>query len=393
MRKILLLAAFAAFVPVAHAQYYNYTPTQYGTPYTTTPYATTPYQTSTYTATPYGGSQQFVMDLSVGSRGQDVTDMQTWLIAHGFDISSISSGATAPGYFGVQTKTALQAFQRSVGLPDSGIFGPATRERMRSGYTTASPIPNYGNGNAYPCGTYYNGYVTPCSNSYSPNPVINGIDGPVSLLVGQSGTWNIRTSTSDNGTLTYTINWGDNSPTSYTTNTGSTLYTQGTSFTHSYNNPGTYSVQVTVRNLNGYIAQSSLTVQVQGTGNNAGSFQVTSPNGGENWQRGSIQTIRWTSPYYFQSTSVDIKLLRFNACNTQICPTIAYAPYIIASNVSVNQNYYSWNVGNVIPDVQGSSSLVSVPEGQYSIQICQRGTNVCDSSDGTFTIYSSQYYR
>jgi peptidoglycan hydrolase-like protein with peptidoglycan-binding domain len=71
-------------------------------------------------------SVTFTRDLTMGSRGADVTSLQTWLIGKGF---SIPAGAT--GYFGAQTRAALAAFQAANGIaPAAGYFGPITRGRI-----------------------------------------------------------------------------------------------------------------------------------------------------------------------------------------------------------------------------------------------------------------------
>ena len=71
-------------------------------------------------------SVTFSKDLTLGSKGTDVTALQTWLAGKGF---SIAAGAT--GYFGAQTKAALAAYQASAGIsPASGYFGPITRAKV-----------------------------------------------------------------------------------------------------------------------------------------------------------------------------------------------------------------------------------------------------------------------
>ncbi len=211
----------------------------------------------------------FNSDLTLGSSGLDVVALQSWLINNGYSIPSVSSGMTAKGYFGEQTRGALISYQRSIGLPAYGFFGPMTRQ-------------------------YFN--------------------------------------RSDN------------------------------------NN------------------------------NNAASFRITSPNGGESWQIGTSHNITWTSPYFFRATYVDIKLQPSNACTSGTYCTMLYRmPYTIATGIPINQNSYSWNVGNVQsftpPVVAGGAvpypSTPITPAGQYTIQICQTGTSVCTSSQSTFTIYSN----
>lgn len=80
----------------------------------------------------------FTRNLTVGSTGTDVAELQTWLISKGFSIPSISSGAATTGYFGQQTKMAVAAYQASVGLPNQGFFGPLTMAKIAMGGTVVS---------------------------------------------------------------------------------------------------------------------------------------------------------------------------------------------------------------------------------------------------------------
>ncbi|MFA6458780.1 MAG: peptidoglycan-binding domain-containing protein [Candidatus Paceibacterota bacterium] len=75
----------------------------------------------------------FNTNLTVGSRGADVVALQTWLVANGFSIPAIESGAAAKGYFGSQTKTAVMQYQASRGIPNTGFVGPLTRGALNAG--------------------------------------------------------------------------------------------------------------------------------------------------------------------------------------------------------------------------------------------------------------------
>ena len=88
-----------------------------------TPNTTTVVSTNTNSCTDY----TFTTNLSVGSRSKDVVALQIFLIAQGFNIRSVSSGAASKGYFGTQTASVLAQYQKSVGLPVTGKFDPATR--------------------------------------------------------------------------------------------------------------------------------------------------------------------------------------------------------------------------------------------------------------------------
>jgi hypothetical protein len=91
-------------------------------------------------AAPAKAADMFTMDLTVGSMGADVTALQTWLIAQGY---SIPAGAT--GYFGMQTKAAVAAYQAAKGIvPAVGYFGPKTRASVNAGAGGVGPV--VGNG-------------------------------------------------------------------------------------------------------------------------------------------------------------------------------------------------------------------------------------------------------
>lgn len=90
--------------------------------------------TTTASATSTGGqvlgaaAYNFTKNLTVGSRGDDVTALQQFLIADGY---SIPAGAT--GYFGSQTKTAVIAYQKANNLPTTGYVGPLTLALLNKG--------------------------------------------------------------------------------------------------------------------------------------------------------------------------------------------------------------------------------------------------------------------
>lgn len=111
-------------------------------------------------------------NLSVGSTGADVSALQSLLISKGFDIKAISSGAVAPGYFGSQTKSAVMAYQASVGVPNTGFVGPLTRGVLNG--TSASAPVAMGCPVGYTCTANPGTVVTPVTPSAV---VMDGTDG------------------------------------------------------------------------------------------------------------------------------------------------------------------------------------------------------------------------
>jgi hypothetical protein len=75
--------------------------------------------------------------LKIGSKDEEVKLLQQYLIAQGFLV--MPSGVSL-GYFGQVTRTALQAYQTSVGLSAVGELGPKTRAAILSGgHAQAAP--------------------------------------------------------------------------------------------------------------------------------------------------------------------------------------------------------------------------------------------------------------
>ena len=74
-------------------------------------------------------SYRFTQDLTLGSKGGDVTALQQILVNGGY--LSMPAG-TAYGYFGALTKTAVTAWQKAVGVSATGYFGPKSRAALAS---------------------------------------------------------------------------------------------------------------------------------------------------------------------------------------------------------------------------------------------------------------------
>jgi hypothetical protein len=92
---------------------------------------------TTATATT-GTSYNFTSDLTIGSKGAQVTALQQFLIAQG-DLTGVSAPTA---YFGTLTQSALAKFQKANGIsPSTGYFGPISRAyiaKMNTGTTTTT---------------------------------------------------------------------------------------------------------------------------------------------------------------------------------------------------------------------------------------------------------------
>jgi len=79
-------------------------------------------------------SYNFAKNLTVGSRGDDVKQLQSILIAGGY-----LKLATPTDWFGPMTKAAVIAWQKAVGItPTSGYVGPLSRAKLNGSSTTGS---------------------------------------------------------------------------------------------------------------------------------------------------------------------------------------------------------------------------------------------------------------
>lgn len=151
-------------------------------------------------------------NLTVGSKGEEVSALQQYLIDEGL---LASDGPT--GYFGQQTKKAVMEWQKAHNvIPPNGYFGPIARAVLAS-----------------------------LCSSDNGKVVISNVAGPDSLSVGQPGNWTFSLKAPNNAHIVYNIAWGDE-----TAEAGDRNYTQNISFSHSYAKAGTYPVSFRVHDQN-----------------------------------------------------------------------------------------------------------------------------------------------
>lgn len=313
----------------------------------------------------------FNTNLGVGSSGVEVAALAQVLSRESLGLDYNTGMNSIPSYsYDEKVASAVSAFQQKYA---SEILSPLGL-RYGTGYVGRSTRAKLNK--LYGCG-YVNGSGV----------VISGVSGPTSLSVGQTGTWSVSAKDSLAGTLSYSVNWGDDSQVVG----GMTammnppkLFTQESSFTHSYSIAGNYKVTFTVQNSTGQSAQSSITVNVGASSD--GTITVISPNGGEIWYRGNTNRISWVA----SGGPVDINLVPYYPpCTGTVCPMYAYrAPYTLAK--SVTGSYFDWQGQAWAPM---GAMPVYITDGQYTVEVCKADSSICDSSDAPFrfqTIYTAQ---
>ncbi len=413
----------------------------------------------------------FNTNLRIGDRGRGVDALAKALEKEGFVLPDYAaSGIDGSIDFGEFVASAVTEFQekyRSEILTPNGLrrgtgfVGPATRAKLNA---------------LYGCGV-----VQPPVRTGA--PVITGLDAPTTLAVGQQGTWTVRAYDPENGNLSYSVVWGDEvHATQGFSATPAPAVVQSATFTHVYNQAGTYTPTFLVTDNTGLSARTSASVRVGGGGTNVseqvkcvfngattsqecgasdttrggirfgcsgvgscvanvegiagtqlewksscGGYAYTtidgqtewanfscgvttqpitvwSPNGGERWVKGTQQTIKWqdntTNPpcpvgmvcTQNEPRLYDIKLAPYYPPCVVGSPCVIPpygAPYTIA--IGIDRSSYNWRVGDVLQPTTpygAPSPTISLADGPYTIQVCQSGTNTCDSSDSHFRITS-----
>src|SRR3990167_6291518 len=101
---------------------------------------------------------------------------------------------------------------------------------------------------------------------------ISGVSGPTSIAVGQQGTWSITTNAPANTYVSVSVRWGDENTYPYAAANASMQVYQQNTFTHTYQQAGTYTITFTVTDSYGRTQTATATVQVTGGGSQSGAL-------------------------------------------------------------------------------------------------------------------------
>ncbi len=352
-----------------------------------------------------GWCHDFSTNLRMENSGTEVAALKTALRKENFDPKDESRNEYEE-WFGESTAAAVSGFQQKyadeiltpLGFKyGTGYVGKTTRAKLNKLYgcgivPTPTPVPTPVCNVSITCVSGYAVYDTgekdsngcPIKRCIPPTqnqpPVISGVSGPTTLKVNETGTWTIKASDPEQGVLIYQVFWGDEAVGASAQLSMPLTYTQTATFTHSYAWAGVYNPTFQVTDNQGLLAKTSISVNVgETTITPTPSITVLSPNGGEGWTAGTVQTIKWNNNLVSipeQSITFDIFLASYCAPG-RVC--IALAPYTIAKAVSGLT--YNWNVGSVVGG--------SAPAGSYLVKVCQSGTTNCDQGDAPFSILAA----
>lgn len=337
---------------------------------------------------------RFERNLGVGARGQDVMELHTALTASGFEFAGDDKQV-----FGEATAAAVVQFQAKSGIIQTGYVGPLTRARLQA---------------LYPCVT----------NNNNRPPVIQSVSGPNNLATGTTGTWTVRATAPANSSLTYKVDWGDTTSATnlLKSNNSTDRVGQTATFTHTYNNSGTYVAVFTVTDQAGKTDSSRLNIRV-GTNLPNPTMQVLAPTGSNSWAIGSSQTITWQINGEIPTGAVlqlnllgptNINLKRFaageftrtgswtiivpaNGCWGDMCDTVRPGEYLVeVALFDRTPCYGGCLLPNPMPQVLAKAS--SAPINVVSVGQTNRPPTVSDISGpsvlnvggtGTWTIRAS----
>lgn len=281
--------------------------------------------------------------MNLGSRdirteGQ-VTDLQIFLQTRGY----LESDPT--GYFGAMTLSAVRSFQRANGITPNGNVGPATRAKIK----------------ALSCST--------TSATTQPTESVSYQTSGVATLYVSNTTETAVTLTYANMPTNTQLVFINKASGERVNEISATL--NSSSGMHSLNfvssMSGTYYIKAINYNTGKFIAESgAFTVFPQKTGT------LISPNGGEN--------IAADQPFVVRIKPVPGKTISLNLV------TMSGETY----GMSINGTYYaigsSADTQTIIPTLP--SDWMRTRGTQYKVEMCTN--NVCDTSDGYFTISSVQ---
>lgn len=197
-----------------------------------------------------GACPVFSGDLSVGSYGPDVSELQSFLLWQ----NPANPSWMITGYFGPATQTALFAFQATHGIPQTGYLDSYTRSVIANCGAVPYPGPApYSYAPSYDYGCVYTSYASLCPpipvshSTAAPVPQITNVSGPATLSTGEPGIWNIAVSAPGYIKAALVPSWSDPVSQNYGASPSEAVYGNQTfTLSHTFYDPGIYSVTFTL---------------------------------------------------------------------------------------------------------------------------------------------------
>ncbi|TSC79708.1 MAG: Uncharacterized protein G01um101429_383 [Parcubacteria group bacterium Gr01-1014_29] len=133
---------------------------------------------------------------------------------------------------------------------------------------------------------------------------------PSEIKVGQPVSFSWWATDADGDNLAWSVSWGEGIGMAGICQSPNPQNKQNWAFTapYTWQKAGTYTVKATVNDCRGGSAEHAFNVTVGAT--TQPSITVLYPNGGEQWQIGSTQTIRWASSNFPSDRKIDVIRLR-----------------------------------------------------------------------------------
>lgn len=125
-----------------------------------------------------GSCYAFTTDLTLGSNGEAVRQLQIALNAKGYQVATAGAGSAGneSTYFGGLTRVALARYQAAMGIsPAAGYFGPVTRAKLNASCTTTNP--GGGTGTTTPTSTVLTGGEANLTNFKLRREDVSGAEG------------------------------------------------------------------------------------------------------------------------------------------------------------------------------------------------------------------------
>ncbi len=199
-------------------------------------------------------------------------------------------------------------------------------------------------------------------------PVVTSVTGSSSIAVGTQGSWTVNAYDPRNEALAYSVKWGDtgNGIMALFAALSQPVYLQSSTFSHTYANPGTYTITFTAENTSGLTMSTTTTVTVtQASTTSSTTIPVIS---GVNASviGTSTATVAWTTDqnsdstiYYSTSTPV-IGATTTQAVHSAV-PIMAHTVNIFGLNASTTYYFAVSSADSAGTSTSSASSFMTLP--------------------------------